>query len=206
VARVIVRVISSDGDSRSPLTAHIVIVAGSSALFGAGAAWMGVGGSELCKLAGALVVGALAVSAASLLVKRQLGADSREWRPLLAATVRLVLPAHAGVPAARLLQLVFDPPRTLAALSAGVTRAAIALPLQHGQAAMMRRVMRSVPMLTLALDAHETYRDVQMSVRFVRHFALTAAALCPAPAEAYALPLVRHAALPAPAELASLCA
>jgi hypothetical protein len=47
---------------------------------------------------------------------------------------------------------------------------------------------------------------MQRSVRFVRHFALTAAALCPDPAQAYALPFVRHAALPAANELPSLCA
>lgn len=198
VTDVVVRVVTSDGVRCSALTAHIVIAAGSSVAFGAGAAWVGVGGSELCKLAGALVVGALAVSAASLLIRRRLGAGSGELRPLLTSTARLVLPAHAGIPAARVLRLAFDPPRTLAAVSAEVTRAALALPARQGQAALLRLLLCSVPALALALDAHATYNDMQESARFVRHFALTAAALCPPPAEALALPIELH---PAPAEL-----
>jgi hypothetical protein len=203
LTRVVVRVVASDADG-STLTAHVVIAAVSSAAFSVGAGWAGFGGSELCQLVGAMVVGALAVSAASLLIRRRLGAG--ELRPLLASTTQLVWPAHAGLPAARVLQLAFDPPRTLAALSAGVTRAALALPVQHGQAALLRLVSSSMPVLALALDAHTTYRDMQQGARFVRHFALTAAALCPEPDEAYALPLDLYSLLPAAAELPAQCA
>ncbi len=206
MAQVVVRVVASDGDSCSTLTAHVVIAAASSAVFSAGAAWVGVGGSELCKLASAMVVGALAVSAASLVLRRQLGAGPSELRSLLAATAQLALPAHAGVPAARVLRLAFDPPRTVAALSSELTRTALSLPVQQGQAVVLRLVLRSVPALGVALEAHAAYRDMHESARFVRHFALTAAALCTEPAETYALPIELHPALPAAAELPALCA
>ena len=221
VASVVVRVVASDGERCSTLTAHVVLAAASSMVFSAGAAWAGLGGSELCKLASAMVVGALAVSAASLLLRRQLGAGAKELRPLLASTAQLVLPAHGGVAAAGVLRLAFDPPRSLAGVSAELTRAAFALPAQQGRAAVVRLVLRNVPALSVALEAHEAYRDMQHSARFVRHFALTAAALCPerpaAPytertahgpelVEACPLPIELHPALPAAAELPALCA
>jgi hypothetical protein len=69
VVRVVVAVVSDDGDESHTLAAHMVVAAVSTAGFGLAAACTGVGSAELCTIASALVVGALAAGAATILVR-----------------------------------------------------------------------------------------------------------------------------------------
>jgi hypothetical protein len=187
VARVVVRVVAGDGNESTTLVAHIAVAAASSAAFSVVAAWTGVGGSELCKIASALVVGALAAGAASALVRRRLhGADRLALRALLATTARQLLADHARVPAARVLRVVLGPRQSAARASVSVAFAALVLPLNgEPEGALLRLALRPatrmLPAMGAVLDMHGAYRDSRDSARFVREFALTAASLCPAP-------------------------
>jgi len=196
VARVVVRVVAYDGECTTTLTAHVLVAAATGAAFSIGAAFAGVGSSELCKLAGAVLVGALAVSAASLLIRRQLraGSDRPALRPLLATAARQVIAQHAHHPAARVLRVVYGPRRSTAIATVGVAIAVLApaLPLQDPTTAQVLRfalkpASRLVPAVGLALEVHGAYRHSRDSAQFVREFALAAASLCPAPRE---LPLL----------------
>jgi hypothetical protein len=163
---------------------HIVIAVVSSAAFAIGAAWSGVGTSELCRLAGAIVVGALAVSAASTLIRRQLGHRPHELRPLLAGAALTVLRSHTGLPAARVLRVALAPQRSPAAASVHIALAALAPPLDALEdpkllGLALRPALRLVPAVGMALDAHGAWLDCVESARFVRAFAQTAVALCP---------------------------
>jgi hypothetical protein len=165
---------------------HIIIAVVSSAAFAIGAAWTGIGTSELCRLAGAMVVGALAVSAASTLI-RQLGHRPSELRPVLAGAALTVLRHHTGLPAARVLRVALAPQRSPAAASVNIALAALTPPLAALEdpkllGLVLRPALRLVPAVGVALDAHGAYLDCVESARFVRAFAQTAAALCP-PAE-----------------------
>jgi len=167
---------------------HIIVAVVSSAAFAIGAAWSGVGASELCRLAGALVVGALAVSAASTLIRRQLGHRPSELRPLLAGAALAVLRHHTGLPAARVLRVALAPQRSPAAASVNIALAALTPPLDAFEdpkllGLALRPALRLVPAVGVAIDAHSAYLDCVESARFVRAFAQTAAALCP-PAQA----------------------
>lgn len=189
VSRVAVRFVSHDGECTTTLTAHIVVAAATGAAFSIGAAWVGVGPSELCKLAGALVVGALAVSAASVLIRRQLRGSSagHALRPLLASAARQLIAEHAHHPAARALRVVLEPRRSAAVATVGAAIAVLAPSLPSLRAPFDAQLLRLVlapakhllPGMGLALDVHGAYRHSRESARFVREFALTAAALCP---------------------------
>ena len=164
---------------------HIVVAVVSTAAFALGAAWSGVGTSELCKLAGAVVVGAVAVSAASSLIRR-LGRSPSELRPVLASTALAVLRQHARLPAARVLRVVLGPRCSPATASVSIALAALAPDLETLEnpqllGLALRPALRLVPAVGVVLDAHDAYRDCFESARFVRAFAQTAAALCPSP-------------------------
>jgi hypothetical protein len=193
VARVVVRVVVGDGDESITLAAYIIVAAASSAAFGIVAAWSGVGSAELCKIASALVIGALAAGAAYALVRRRMnGADRLELRALLAATARQLLADNVRVPAARVLRVVLGPRLSAAQASVGVALAALTAPLDaapHGTLLRLalRPATRILPMMGVALDVHGAYRDSRDNARFVREFALTAASLCRPPAALPAL-------------------
>lgn len=187
VARVVVGVVMGDDDESATLAAHVIVAAVSTAGFGLIAAWTGAGSAELCKLASALVVGALAAGAATVLVRRRLRGGRGELRALLASTVRQLLVEHAGLPAARVLRVVLGPPQSSARASVGVALAVLAPsldPASEGGVLLrlaLRPATRMLPAVGMALDMHGTYRDARDNARFVHQFALTAAALCPAP-------------------------
>jgi hypothetical protein len=193
VTRVVVRVVTSDGECTTTLTAHVVVAAATGAAFSIGAAFAGVGSSELCKLAGAVVVGALAISAATVLIRRQLGGTNVNpaLQPLLASAARLIIADHAHHPAARALRVVLEPRRSaaLATVGAAIAVLAPALPcLSYPSGAQLlslalKPARHLVPGVSLAMDVHGAYRHSCDSARFVREFALTAAALCPVPRE-----------------------
>jgi hypothetical protein len=197
VSRVVVQVVTDDGECATTLTAHVIVAAATGAAFSIGAAFAGVGSSELCKLAGAVVVGALAVSAASVLIRRQLRGSGagHTLKPLLASAARQVIAEHAHHPAARALRVVLEPRRSAAVATVGAALAVLApaLPLLQwpSSAQLLRLVLgrakHLVPGVGLAMDVHGAYRHSRESARFVREFALTAVALCPAPRE---LPLL----------------
>jgi hypothetical protein len=193
LSRRAVRVVSSDEDCAATLGAHVIVAAASGAAFSIGAAFAGVGSSQLCKLAGAVVVGALAVSAASMLVRHQLrGSSARHaLKPLLASAARQVISGHGHHPAARALRVVLEPrrPALVAAVGAAVAVLAPALPSlripSNAQllSLALKPVEQLVPVMGIALDVHGAYRHSRESARFVREFALAAAALCPPPHE-----------------------
>jgi hypothetical protein len=197
VSRVVVQIVTDDGECTTTLTAHVLVAAATGAAFSIGAAFAGVGSSELCKLAGAVVVGALAVSAASVLIRRQLRGSSagHALRPLLALAARQVIAEHAHHPAARALRVVLEPRRSAAVATVGAALAVLAPALPSLQCPtsaqllrlVLRRAQHFVPVVGLAMDVHGAYRHSRESARFVREFALTAVALCPAPRE---LPLL----------------
>ena len=189
VARVVVRVVACDGECAATLTAHVIVAAATGAAFSIGAAFAGVGSSELCKIAGAVLVGALAVSAATILIRRQLGDGSARaaLRPLLAGAARHVVREHAQHPAARILRVVYGQHRSSAVATVGVAIAVLAPALPSlpalDDAQLLRLLLqpakRLLPGMSLALDVHGAYRHSRDSARFVREFALTAASLCP---------------------------
>ena len=178
---------------------HIIVAVVSTAAFALGAAWSGVGVSELCKLAGAIVVGALAVSAASTLIRRQLG-HQIELRPLLASTALTVLRSHARLPAARVVRVALEPQPSTAVASVSIALAALAPSVESlGDATVLRLALSPalhlVPGVRAAFEAHDAYQSCLESARFVRTFARTAAELCPVPLPA-----------PCPAPRPALCA
>jgi hypothetical protein len=197
VSRVVVQIVSYDGECTTTLTAHVIVAAATGAAFSIAAAFAGVGPSELCKLAGAVVVGALAVSAASVLIRRQLRGSSAgpALRPLLASAARQVIAEHAHHPAARALRVLLEPRRSAAVATVGAALVVLAPALPSlrapSSAQLLRLVLkpakRLVPVMGFALDVHGAYQHSRESARFVREFALTAAALCPPPRE---LPLL----------------
>jgi hypothetical protein len=187
VARVVVAVVMGDDDESGTLATCMVVAAVSTAGFGLVAAWTGVGSAELCTIASALVVGALAVGAATILVRRRLRDGGRgELRALLAITARQLLAEHARLPAARVLRVVLGPPQSAAQASVGVALAALAPRFDAVSQGLLLRLAlrpatRMLPAVGMALQAHGTYRDSRDNARFVRQFALAAAALCPEP-------------------------
>lgn len=193
VARMVVAVVTGDDDESGTLAAYMVVAAVSTTGFGLVAAWTGVGSAELCAIASAVVVGALAAGAATILVRRRLRGGGRgELRALLAFTARQLLPEHARLPAARVLRVVLGPRQSAAQASLGVALAALAPRFDAVSQGMLLRLAlrpatRMLPAVGMALDAHGTYRDSRDNARFVRQFALTAAALCPEPAPLPAL-------------------
>jgi hypothetical protein len=186
VARVMVTVVMGDDDESATLTTCVVVAAVSTAGFGLVAAWTGVGSAELCTIASALVVGALAAAAATVLVRRRLHGGRGELRALLAITARQLFAEHARLPAARVLRVVLGPPQSAAQASVGVALAALAPRFDAvSQGLLLRLALRPatclLPALRMALEAHGTYRDSRDNARFVRQFALAAAAMCPEP-------------------------
>jgi hypothetical protein len=189
VSRVVVRVVSCDGDCATTLGAHVIVAAATGAAFSIGAAFAGVGSSELCKLAGAVVVGALAVSAASMLVRHQLrgSSASHALKPLLAGAARQVSSGYDHHPAARALRVVLEPRRSAAVATVGAALAVLAPAMpalrMPSNAQLLRLALKPakhlVPVMGIAMDVHGAYRHSRESARFVREFALAAAALCP---------------------------
>jgi hypothetical protein len=193
VARVVVKVVAGDSEEATALAGPIVVAAVSSAAFSIVATFTGMGSAELCKIANALVVGALAAAAATTLLRRRMRSGERlDVRPLLAAAARTLLADHGSLPAARVLRVVLGPPRTKAQASVGVALAALAPPLDSPpQGTLLRLALRPasrmLPVMGVALNMHDAYRDSRDSARFVRDFALAAASLCPSPAPLPAL-------------------
>lgn len=193
VARVVVAVVTDDGDESIPIAAHIIVAAVSTAGFGLVAAWTGFGSSELCHIASALVVGALAAGAATVLVRRRLVSGGRgDLRVLLERTARHLLVEHARLPAARVLSVLLAPRQSAAQASVGVALAAFAPRFEAAsQEPLLRLALRPatrmLPAVGMALDMHGTYCASLDNARFVRQFALAAAALCPEPAPLPAL-------------------
>jgi hypothetical protein len=107
-------------------------------------------------------------------------------------TARQVLAEYARLPAARVLRVVLGPPQSAAQASVNVALAALGPGVDAvSQGVLLRLALRPatrlLPAVGMALDAHGTYRDSRDNARFVRQFALTAAALCPEPAPPPAL-------------------
>ena len=160
---------------------HIIVAAVSTAAFALAAAWAGGGTSQLCKVAGAVVVGALAVSAARAVIRRrQLGERPSELRPVLASAARTVLGSHSQLPAARLLRVLLGPRRSAASASVGIALAVWAPSLSDPTLVRLalKPALRLVPAVGAAFDAHHAYCDCVESARFVRTFAEAAASLC----------------------------
>jgi hypothetical protein len=183
----VVRSIGGDGENAGTLAVYVVVAAASAGGLTLASACSGLGVSESLQLAGAIVVGVAAVSAAIALVRRQRGhTEKLELRWLLTRTAARLGEQHRHVPGARTLQLACQPHAlSFAARSAGPA-------LQHVTRMACLRLAsyparRLISMLGPALELHGAYQTSLDSGRFVRHFALTALEL----ADVSALPQVR---------------
>jgi hypothetical protein len=172
--RAVVRLAGGEGEHAEILAAHVVVaVAGGAALTALAAVAHGPT-SQLCKVARTALMGAVAVSAVVVLVRRTGGdAERASIRPLIAQTARRLTASSASPPAARALQVACDPHLLWA--SSNSLRPA----LRHAARKTVSRlaiepVVTCTPGLGSALEILDGYRTTVESARFVREFALTA--------------------------------
>jgi hypothetical protein len=172
-----VRVTGGEGEGAETLTVYVFVAAASIGALTLAGAFSGGGASELCKVAGAIAVGAIAVRAAIVLVRRCQGRTSRIGvRPLIAATVASVGAQHEHVPAARALQFVCEPSRLWAGTD--LARAAVSYLLRTALSRVVKHpVLSLAPMLSPVVDVIDGCQATLHSARFVRQFALTAVEL-----------------------------
>jgi hypothetical protein len=170
----LVRSIGGDGEDAGTLAVYVVVAAASAGALTLASACSGLGVSESLQLAGALVVGVIAVSAAVVLVRRQRGRTEKdELRWLVTRTAARLSGQHRHVPGARALRLACQPYGLLfAARSVGPALQHVTRMACVGLAAYPAK--RLIPMLGPALELHGAYQTSLDSGRFVRHFALTA--------------------------------
>jgi hypothetical protein len=174
VVRAIVRVAGGDGEHAELLAVHVLVAAAAGTALTLAAAFTGGPASELLKVLRTLAIGAVAVSAALLLVQRARGpAQSARVRPLLLLTTRRIAPREAQLPAARALQLACDP----GALWTGTDPIRLVVRYAARKALSQvttRPITQLSPVIGPALDLVGAYRNTLDSARFVRQFALTA--------------------------------
>jgi hypothetical protein len=172
--RAVVRLAGGEGEHAEILAAHVVVaVAGGVALTALAAVAQGPT-SQLCKVARTALMGAVAVSAVVVLVRRAGGkAERARMRPLIARAAHRLTASSASAPAARALQVACDPrllwtghdslrPALRYAARKTVSRLAI------------EPVVTCTPGLGWALEIIDGYRTTAQSARFVREFALAA--------------------------------
>jgi len=171
----VVKVAGGEGEHARVLAVYVLVAAATEVVFACAAALTGGPAAELLKLASGLAIGAVAVSAAVVLVRHARGpARLGQMRPLLLATARRV--DTSALPAAHALRLACAPrqlledPSPLRWAAHYAARHAVTQLAAHPMSRVSRQL---VPALDL-LDACRTTVD---SARFVRHFALTAAEL-----------------------------
>ena len=179
VVQAIIKLAGGDGEHAPVLAVYVRVAAATEAAFALAAALTGGPASELLKLASGLAIGAVAVSAAVVLVRHARGpARLGQMRPLLLATARRV--DTSVLPVAHALQLACAPrqlrqdPSPLRWVAHYAAHHAVAQLATHPISSVSRKIL---PALEL-LDACRTTVD---SARFVRHFALTAAELSSRP-------------------------
>ena len=181
VVRALVRVAGGDGEHAEVLALHVVAALATGAALTIVAACSAGPAAQLLEIARVLAIGAVAVSAAVVLVRRARGSARRApLRPLILATAQRVDSCEARVPAALALQLACDP-RLLCAGKDPIRlalRYATRQALSHVATQPWSSVSRSI---APALDLLGACRSTLDSARFVRHFALTAVALSAEP-------------------------
>ena len=174
VVRAIVRVAGGDGEHAELLAAHVLVAAATGAALTLAAVFTGGPAAELLKVARMLAIGAVAVSAALILVQRARGpAKSARVRPLLLLTTQRIDAREAQLPAARALQLACDP----RVLWTGTDPARLVVRYAARKALSQvttRPITQLSPVIGPALDLVGAYRNTVDSARFVRQFALTA--------------------------------
>jgi hypothetical protein len=170
----LVQLIAGDGEDAGVLSISVVVAAASAGALTLAAACAGPGAAELLKLAGAVSVGAVAISAAIVLVRRRSGpSHGLTLRGLVVRTLARLGAPYDQVPVARVLHWACEPSPLPALVDAArpafgyVTAAA-------RSGLMLYPTRRMLPVLGQALDVLEACKTSLDSARFVRHFALTA--------------------------------
>jgi hypothetical protein len=172
----LVRWVGGDGDGAKTLTVCVLVAAAGAGAFCILGAYAGTGTSELVDIAAALAVGALAVGAAVILVRRRLGHGDIDLRSLVQRAIARIDPQHQHGPAVRALTVACEPSTLLP------TRQALPQAAQYVARRALKKLVkhptRHVPMLGSVLDLFSAYQTTVGSARFVQQFALTAVEVC----------------------------
>jgi hypothetical protein len=174
----LVRLTGGDRDDAIVLGAHVVLAAASTGAIALAAVYVGGGASELLDLVGAVTIGAIAVSAAVLLVRRRVGGGRViQVRPLIKA-VAAQLDAHLHVPAVRALRLACEPEQLWAERARALPSA-----LEYIARRALKKLARQpaqmlVPGVGSVLSMVSACQDTLDNARFVQAFALTAVDVC----------------------------
>jgi hypothetical protein len=166
--------LGGEGEGAGTLAVYVVVAAASAGALTIASACAGLGTSELLKVAAALTVGALAASAAIVLVRRRSGPSQRiSMRSLVVSTAANIGARYRSVPGSRALQWACDP-RALLALATSARPALQYVTTKACSSLISYPAQRFIPVLGPALDMLGAYKTSLDSARFVRHFALTA--------------------------------
>jgi hypothetical protein len=174
----LVRAIAAEPGDTVVIAVHVVLAAASTGALALASAYVGGGASELLKVVGAVAVGAIAVSAAVVLVRRRMGGGVLQVRPLIVAAAAQVEARHRHVPAIAALRLACDPEGLWA-------QGLRALPNVAGYAAKhaltkvaLRPVESMLPVVGSVMSMLSACQDTVDNARFVQAFALTAVDVC----------------------------
>ena len=172
----LVRWVGGDGEGAKTLTVCVLVAAAGAGAFCILGAYAGTGTSELVDIAAALAIGALAVGAAVILVRRRLGHGDIDLRTLVKRAIARVDPEHHHGPAVRALTVACEPStllptrQTLPRAVQYVTRRALKKLVKHPT--------RHLPVMGSVLDLFSAYQTTVGSARFVQQFALSAVEVC----------------------------
>jgi hypothetical protein len=165
----------ADGLSSS-LTRHALLAGAAAGTVALAKAFAGPGVSELLDVAGAVAVGAIAVSAVICVARRSRRGGWVHVRALIVATARRVAPAHRQLLAVKTLEFVCAPRSFVLLLTPGPWL---------GQAAewavtkvILDPALERVPVFGLALQMVGVCKASVRHALFVREFETSAAQLC----------------------------
>jgi len=174
VVRAVVKIAGGEGEHAELLALHVLVAAATGAGLTLAAAFTAGPPAELLKIVRLVAIGAVAVSAAVVLVRRTSGSARRTpVRPLIRATARRLDSGEAPPAAARALQLVCDPPLLWAGPNA--IRPALCYAARNVLSHVAKHPLTHLsPAIVPALELLDGYHGTVDSARFVRQFALTA--------------------------------
>jgi hypothetical protein len=177
--RALARVIGGEADDTVVIAVHVVLAAASTGALALASAYTGGGGSELLKIIGAVAVGAIAVSAAVILVRRRMGhGRAIEVRPLIVAAAAQVDARHLHVPAIRALRVACDPEGLWAQGVRALPNAAEYVAKRALKKVVLNPVESMLPVVGSVMSMLSACQDTVDNARFVQAFALTAVDVC----------------------------
>jgi len=172
----LVRWVGGDGDGAKTLTVCVLVAAAGAGAFCILGAYAGSGTSELVDIVAALAVGALAVGAAVILVRRRLGHGDIDLRSLVKRAIARIDPEHQHGPAVRALTVACEPSTLLPTRQ--TLPHAVRYVARRALKKLVERPARHVPVMGSVLDVFSAYQTTVGSARFVQQFALTAVEVC----------------------------